>query len=458
MNFERRDSLTSFLCACVFMLISMAALPVDAVQAQAQQTSASLSQHGITWKFAEERPVGQYANGDWWVLGPVTITAITPASQVQSGRVVNGTMVNPTTISGRQGYDSYTPTDISYEAALNVAPGITGKPLSLDTGSVSSSISIPSPPSGGRPLISDLAILTVVSEIPPHGAFRPHPYGLDKKSYWTEGQLNYGILQSLPIVANTPALSSLENHALRFWNEHNTDWQQRAVQPNNNQPVYGQFVAYRYADLMLSLHLNYSNEQKRDLFVGLVQKGLDIYGRVVSGDARWPANGGHAYGRKMPMLLAGLALNDANIVAMSNRDSLPERFSEDCATWYVTEGDVGRQVDSGNTYLSGDVGMPEWGIRHCWRPNMDNRAWNAPYRYNGSSIVAHALMARLTPGAVDAWNWPAFFDYADRFWELGSPDRGTNAVQPFHRAMWEAYRDHSAQAKSQPKPPVLVLE
>jgi hypothetical protein len=46
--------------------------------------SSSVSQYGVTFIFAAARPVGKYANGDWWVKSPVTITSITPSSQVRN--------------------------------------------------------------------------------------------------------------------------------------------------------------------------------------------------------------------------------------------------------------------------------------------------------------------------------------------------------------------------------------
>ncbi|MEX0745706.1 MAG: hypothetical protein WD118_08890 [Phycisphaeraceae bacterium] len=38
----------------------------------------SVSQYGITWTFEEPARVGQFVNGDWYVVGPVTIEAIDP--------------------------------------------------------------------------------------------------------------------------------------------------------------------------------------------------------------------------------------------------------------------------------------------------------------------------------------------------------------------------------------------
>ena len=39
----------------------------------------SVSQHGITWTFAEPARVGRFVTGDWYVVGPVRIVAIDPA-------------------------------------------------------------------------------------------------------------------------------------------------------------------------------------------------------------------------------------------------------------------------------------------------------------------------------------------------------------------------------------------
>jgi len=339
------------------LLMAVLAMFFASTAAVAQTMASSVSQHGITWYFDQEHEVGQYANGDWWVLGPVSIVNITPESREVDGRVINGSMVNPTNghSSNRQGYDSY-PSDMFYRSELNVAPSYTGQNLTLSQGSLVSSIHRPSPPTRGRPILNDLAILTVVQEVPPSGAFRPHPYGADKTSYWTESQLDYGILQNLPHVSNMPDLSSRSEEALRFWNEQDTNWQQRAVQASNNQPVYGRNIANRNGEMLLLLHLDFADEEKRDLFVGLVQQGLDTYGRVAEG-GRWVSNGGHNAGRKMPMLLAGLALGDPEIIARANRDEDPNRFQEDGQTFVVSQADVDRDVG----YTSDWIGTPEWG-------------------------------------------------------------------------------------------------
>jgi len=67
-------------------------------------TAASVTQSGITWTFDKPYEVGQFANSDWWVLGPVQITAITPEFTGKR----NGWQVNPID-TVHQGYDNRAP-------------------------------------------------------------------------------------------------------------------------------------------------------------------------------------------------------------------------------------------------------------------------------------------------------------------------------------------------------------
>src|SRR5579872_136632 len=72
----------------------------------------SVSQYGITWTFGGFARAGQFINGDWYVVGPVTITTIDPSPQYgaeiprreldhmdlerpEPQRVRNGFMLNP---------------------------------------------------------------------------------------------------------------------------------------------------------------------------------------------------------------------------------------------------------------------------------------------------------------------------------------------------------------------------
>ena len=62
---------------------------------------SSVTQYDVTFTFDKAYEVGQFANGDYWVLGPVTITRITP--DFNKLFEIHGWMVNPTS-EGRQGF------------------------------------------------------------------------------------------------------------------------------------------------------------------------------------------------------------------------------------------------------------------------------------------------------------------------------------------------------------------
>src|ERR1700761_8396860 len=39
---------------------------------------SEVSQYGITWKFDHPVKSGQFVNGDWWIIGPVTVVSVDP--------------------------------------------------------------------------------------------------------------------------------------------------------------------------------------------------------------------------------------------------------------------------------------------------------------------------------------------------------------------------------------------
>ena len=95
-----------------------------------------IEQWGIRWTFDRNISVngsagtyryGQFVNGDYWIVGPVTITAINPPSHNINGRVTNGSMINPQTGNAyaKQGYDNTMPFN-EYDNNLNMALNIDG--------------------------------------------------------------------------------------------------------------------------------------------------------------------------------------------------------------------------------------------------------------------------------------------------------------------------------------------
>jgi hypothetical protein len=407
--------------------------------------ATSVSQFGVTWTFDKDYPTGQYVTGDTWVLGPVKIVSITPAPATIGGRAINGTMINPAAgMTVPQGWDSDVQ-NARYDASVNAGLNL---PLTVaPNSSVMSAISIKDPMAADpkdthAPRLEVIAVLTVVEKAPAVGAFRPPYCGTDKSGDWNESQLKWDLLRKLEPVKDTPDIATFAKKLERPWIEVQTSTGGRYLHPRATQPGYGRDLSYILQDGLLLLHLNYTKEQKRELLVRMVQFGIDVYGAAKSG-GYWADLGGFNMGRKMPMVLAGLALDDKKILAYANAKSTDPKgfiFQDDLQTFYVTKEDIARKHHTADNrprepYTDADLGMAEWGEQHTKQPNRDGRNWDAYYRsicYNAD--FGHALAARLTPGAVEAWNWPPFFDYMDR--AFPKADKPT----PFVANMWKAYR------------------
>jgi len=142
--------------------------------------SNSITQHGITWTFSQPVQHGNFANGDYWVIGPVTIISKTPAPQVVGGYYIHGSMVNPW--ADVQAFDqrgSLFQQNLAIAFPYQMSPGE----------SLISSISVlPIDFSNwngvSRGRITDAAILTALDSVPPVGAFRPPYAGTDKTINW----------------------------------------------------------------------------------------------------------------------------------------------------------------------------------------------------------------------------------------------------------------------------------
>lgn len=181
--------------------------------ASAQVSTNKIMQHGITWTFDKNYTTGQFANGDYWVVGPVTLIGISPGSTAGTDygsgpRIINGSMINPSpTDNTTQGYDSeayaWSSTSRVYAGSLDYAESknaarINGQPISsINTRDIpvsSSLVSTISTATPGRPILQTAAVLTVLAVAPPADAFRPPYTGNDKTIQFTKSQLNYSVL------------------------------------------------------------------------------------------------------------------------------------------------------------------------------------------------------------------------------------------------------------------------
>lgn len=418
------------------------------------QLSDSVNTGNITFYFDQNYTVGQYVNGDWWVhnnAGNVIINRISPDSFNDAGRVRNGAQINPIN-SALQGFDGLGETgvdvDMPYLEQLNVDPTITGEPLVLPPGnSVVKAISRQL--NEMRPLLDEAAILTIVSETPAQGSFRPPYVGSDKSLAINSCAMDLSILGNYPRLASTPDISNYLPLISGTWLDHNTEWTQRDIHPQSSMPTYGREIAKLTAEIALQLQLDYQDQEKQQLLLPYIQYAIDLYGILQIAPINnktgyyWYNNGGHNQGRKIPLFVAALVLNHSSMLAMvnaQNGDNL--LFQEDQQTFYVNQSDIDL---TSNGYAQADLGLAEWAIR-AWdeRDSLD-ADWAARYRgVNGASTVASALSVRMM-NAEEQWNWPAFFDYNDRYFS-NSPDQLSgsltgNDISQVVADLWLEYRE-----------------
>jgi len=473
---------------CVVIFLSWCFLLPPQTVCLGQQATNQISQFGITWTFDQEYEYGQFANGDYWVVGPVTIISITPASVTSGGRIINGSMINPSPTSGRtQGYDSdmygsyNQPGD--YDPNLNAArPNNSilsaSNPLIVAPGSSLVS-TISTTGTEGRTRLQTAAILTVLNSPAAEGSFRPPYTNTSKTMRFNKNQLNYALLARLTPVADTPRLAeqagdaqteSVERMFQRPWLDHVPNWLNRYNHPIENLPDYGREISAQVGIAALILNLNYTNQEKETLLIRLVQLGIDNYGIAQdSGQDNWVNNGGHNSGRKFPILFAGFMLNDQamrNIGERSgdylyysghgpgNEPADYIHFGEDDQTFYVTQLDVDithsaqwdpdHRDDQRIPYEASDIGLAEWGIRHSNDPEVSNKYWDTAYRrcctanaWGGFVLAAHIMDLK------GLWNHDALFDFMDRYMQVtisAFPGWRQN-TSVFVENMWDAYRN-----------------
>ncbi len=422
--------------------------------------ASSVSQFGITWSFAQPCLTGQFCNGDYWVVGPVSIVEITPHSQDVGGRIINGSMVNPVTVvNGEHGYDSalfHPYEDGRYHPELNVATGISqATPLVLDHDksliSVVSYMGASPAANGSFSQLSTAAVLTVLAAAPPEGAFRPAYAGTDKTVHFTEADLDYGTLGNLPPATGMPDLAQTTAAFERVWLDHMSGWTSRYMHPIDNMPDYGRDFTSLYGTGVLTLQTNLTTAQKRLLLIRTVQIGIDFFGNVQAG-AFWQGVGGQGSGRKFPIVFAGAVLHDPAMQAIGatnpsgyygpNNPNNRSSFGEDCQTFYVEQTAPGEFNWGFGGYNATYVGLPEWGNRHTHETNQDNAQWGGdPYRRccTANAWVGQTLSARVM-GLQTIWAHPSYFDYMDRYMQTEAVGDWTRSWEPWQAAMWDTYR------------------
>jgi len=426
----------------LFVALNFWILP-EAFAAQRAGSSkvSSISKDGVTWKFSEPVDFGQFVNGDYYVIGPVTVTSISPEPE-KAAPYMNGFVLNLPTASGHSAFDSRLNDGEDQTGWFDASARIYA-PLTLKAGdSLVSSISVKTPHvlpgvmrRGDKSIspVSSLSILTVLASAPSAPAFRPS-YCDRKQNLLLESSLHRDLLPSLQrskLAHNPPELSEFEAMFRRPWVDlipFNFD------APVEYMPQYGAYVstAVSYATLMLTL--DFRARDKTNLTNYLVQYGIDLYGCLQAGHD-WRPLGGHASGRKAPIVFAGILLDNSDMKHVS--DLYPDHFGEDMQTVYIkdipggyTEAWQGAKVIYGGHYGVLKNGTPVSAGVYGPYEQLQPKDWpgtlGESYRRCCTSMawIGEGLAMRLL-GAQGYWNHDAFFDYVDRW--MTEDDLKTNA-------------------------------
>lgn len=467
-----------------------------------------ITQFGITWTFDKPYRYGQFANGEYWVVGPVTLIDIFPPSLEITGtttndsftegtgpnastRIMNGSMLNPSPdFESTQGYDNEmyrwhtayeTPLyPANYDSALNVALNVSSiHPLDIPVHS--SLVSTISYQPGSQPQLKTAAVLTILDAPAPEGSFRPPYSGVDKTIKFNTSQLNNSLLKSLSSVDHAPDVADISEKLSHVWIDHfnhRGDGTQYSS-PEDNMPNYGREYSQMMGEVSLLLMLdndyleNTLGMTKERLLKGIVQIGIDNYGVLING-GYWLNNGGLNCGRKWPILMAGIFLDDndmknigsyvINKTILAHPLPLTSPFHEDQQTFYVDQSTVdATHVDfwgdeSHTPYVgpdkrdavftpfeSSDIGLPEWGLRAQTTPSNMNKEWQTVYRQccNANSWAGFTLAAYMLD-AKALWNNDALFDYMDRYMATETQGDWLRQRSKFLEDMWDAYRSDYA--------------
>ncbi len=427
------------------------------------EAAKTVSYFNATWTVSEDRPTGVFANGEPWVVGPVTLVSVTPNNNSTWDESFPGEpgpnsgsmrVTVPSTLQGYctkskaiPGWDQskiyVSSLDLSRTANLP-AVLLPGEMLMTSTGQAEVG--------DVRSCINEICVLTVLFEAPPAGSFRPALFSTSPRVVeYNKSDINYSILKNFTPVAATPPRADIEARLPPLpWFEFDTTWLQSSFGPANNFATdgsirypssasgYGREIASKWSAIALWLNTSNTQEIKEKSMIQTIQCGLDIASFIRHGGS-FPSDGGHKVGRKFPMLLTGLALNNLEILAMAGDMENP-RFSEDQSTFFVQQSDVGRAVNGGldAQYLQTDVGVAEWGIKHFGYPLADDRRWpeeGGPYYRDVTwpAMVGSVLAIELM-GQQAAWNHPAAFAYNERY----GNKRGIGSG--FEGQMWTRYK------------------
>lgn len=293
-----------------------------------------------------------------------------------------------------------------------------------------------------RVTLKTIAVLTCIEEVPPTDSFRP-PYAGTDKPIFRKSEIQWDVLPRLKPAGNVPSWEEFERYFQRPWIDHLMSWEQQELVPYENGPNYGREHARVVSMASLMLLLDVPKEKKEKLTIGLIQRGIDLYGLAMIG-AYWNEGGGHSSGRKWPILFARILLDNPELTKLP-----PTAFFQEDTQTYYGKGWFGQSALWQMIMHHGLRDTYEEKPPEQWE-KWDNTSEGYRKCCTSSAWVGTTLAARYLK-AVKLWGHDAYFDYTDRWMREDDPfkeargvhprpNQETNAFDPFVTAMWRAYR------------------
>ena len=200
--------------------------------------------------------------------------------------------------------------------------------------------------------IRTAAVLTCVAQPQPADAFRPAFCDRRQKIYLARN-LKRELLPTVAAVKGMPALDRFVRFTRRPW-----------VgtcffgfeEPVENMPQYGRDYGRVVGISALLLCTDLKPEEKEPLLVNYVQVGIDLGGMIRAGHPGWTGFGGHGSGRKLPIVFAGLLLDDP-VLANINKSFPKASFGEDEQTAYGDCWTGAKVVFTGHSGIDAATGI-----------------------------------------------------------------------------------------------------
>ena len=445
-----------------------------------------LTQGHITWHFDEPVPVGQFVNGDYYVVGPVRIVQIGPAPvNPDTGEIENGSVLNltaPSPSNRDRSSQAFHHKMRHFDKALTSLPPFDMHPGDMLVSSVGTERGVHQclfGREGNKSWVLSYSILTSLAEPVPADTFRPGYCDHEMKLYRAR-DLQWWRLHDLEHVQDVPDIERWAGLFRQPWIDVKGFCFGAAAE---YQPQYARETARAESFATLLLNLDFPRQQKEPLLINFVQYGIDLWSVVRSEpDFRaWRANGGHGSGRKWAIVFAGMMLGD-EAMASPSRTYPQFRFGMDMQTKH------GESWTGADVVYAGHLGVYQGEpagemVQHLPYEHLQPRDWpigefqypwsDRPRRQytgelyrrgiNSGVWVGIALAGRIMH-AQEQYAHDPFFDYVDRWMtEDDAPLRneimrqidadntahdfreerfhGQHARDPFVQQMWQRYRD-----------------